>query len=172
MALDQIKALYSYNRWANGRIFDVAFKLSPEQYTRDMRNSYGSVRDTLVHIISCEWIWLLRVKGTSPRALWSPSDFPTVSALKTSWLEIAREQTEFIEGLTEESLKAPITYVNLQGQTFTYSLWQILQHVVNHSSYHRGQVTTLLRQLDCEPIATDFLVYYDMTKGLADENLG
>ena len=163
MDLDWIKALYTYNRWANARIFDALSTLPHQHYTMDMHSSHRSVRDTLVHIISAEWSWLMRVKGTSPKAMWSPSDFPTISALRTRWSEVAREQAEFIASITEESLKTPITYVNTQGETFTYPLWQILQHVVNHSSYHRGQVTTLLRQLDSEPIATDFLVFYDMT---------
>ena len=82
--------------------------------------------------------------------------------LKARWFEVTREQTEFIASITENSLKTPITYVNTQGETFTYPLWQILQHVVNHSSYHRGQITTMLRQLGAKPEATDFLLFYDV----------
>ena len=168
MDLERTKALSAYNLWANGRIFDAVSRLSPEHYTMDMRSSHRSVRDTLVHIIWSQWIWLMRVKGTSPKAMWSPSDFPTISMLKARWSEVTREQTEFIASITEESLKTPITYVNTQGETFTYPFWQILQHVVNHSSYHRGQITTMHRQLGSGPIATDFLVFYDMTAGLAE----
>lgn len=168
MDLDRIKALYTYNRWANARILDAVSILTPEHYTLDMRSSHRSVRDTLVHIISAEWIWLMRLKGTSPKAMWSPSEFSTLSILNARWSEVRNEQAEFIASITEESLKTPITYVNTQGETFTYPLWQILQHVVNHSTYHRGQVTTLLRQLDSEPIATDFLVFYDTTSGLVE----
>jgi uncharacterized damage-inducible protein DinB len=68
---------------------------------------------------------------------------------------------EFIHNLADESLDKMITYINLKGETWTYPLWQMLQHLVNHSTYHRGQVTTMLRQLGAEPAATDFLLFFD-----------
>ena len=162
MESDRIKALYEYNRWANNRIIEAVSRLTHEEYTKDMQSSHRSVRDTFVHVISAEWIYLQRVTGTSPKALWSPLDFPTVSKLRDRWAELAREQMAFIADLTEEQLKKPITYINLAGEPFTYPLWQILQHVVNHSSYHRGQITTMLRQLGARPEATDFLLFYDL----------
>lgn len=162
MELDRIKALYEYNRWANDRIFEAVSRLTPEEYTKDMQSSHRSVRDTFVHVISAEWIYLRRVRGTSPKALWSPLDFPTVSKLRDRWAELTREQMAFIANLTEEQLKERITYINLAGEPFTYPLWQIPQHVVNHSSYHRGQITTMLRQLGAKPEATDFLLFYDV----------
>ncbi len=168
MNSEQTKALYEYNRWANDRIFNAISKLSPQQYTMDIRSSYGAVRDTMVHIIWAEWIWLMRLEGTSPKALWLPSDFPEVSTLRQRWNEIRRRQLEFICGITGESLNSAITYINTQGECFTYSLWQIILHIVNHSTYHRGQITTMLRQIDAEPVATDFLVFYDMTSGLSE----
>ena len=162
MELDRMKALMDYNAWANGRLIDAVSKLTTEEYTKDLGSSYRSVRDTLVHVMSGEWVWLMRCKGVSPRTMLPPLDFPTISSLKARWTEIMHQQSEFIDSITEESLRTLITYENFQGEIFTYALWQILQHVVNHSSYHRGQVTTLLRQLNAEPIATDFLVFYDL----------
>ncbi|MBI4547081.1 MAG: DinB family protein [Ignavibacteriae bacterium] len=168
MDLDRIKALYQYNRWANAKVFDTVSTLKLEEYSRDLKSSYRSVRDTMVHIISAEWIWLTRLRGTSPKAMWLPSDFPTVLTLRSRWESLAQEQAEYMGKLTEESLSVLITYVNTRGETYTYPLWQILQHVVNHSSYHRGQITTMLRQLGAEPVATDFLLYYDMVSELAE----
>jgi len=165
MALDQIRSLYEYNHWANDRIFDAVSKLTSEQYTRNMQSSHRSVRDTLVHVISVEWIYLQRVNDTSPASLWSPLDFPTVSKLKEQWMDLVQEQLAFIANLTEEKLKTSITYKNLAGEPYTYPLWQILLHVVNHSGYHRGQVITMLRQLGAQPVSTDFLLYYDVVNG-------
>ncbi len=68
---------------------------------------------------------------------------------------------QFIEALTPQRLREELAYINLKGQRYSYPLWQQLVHVVNHSSYHRGQVTTLLRQLGDEAVSTDFLVYFD-----------
>lgn len=161
MDLERIKALYDFNRWANGRVLEAAEKLSSEQFTKDLRNSFPSIRDTLVHIMGAEWIWLERWKGNSPKALLAALEFPTVLFIRNRWPEIEQEQRKFIAGATEESLKKVIAYTNLKGVPYQYPLWQMLQHLVNHSTYHRGQITTMLRQLGAEPVATDFLVYYD-----------
>lgn len=161
MDLERIRALYDFNRWANDRVLEVAEKLTSEQFTKDLQNSFPSVRDTLVHIMGAEWIWLERWKGNSPKALLPPAEFPAVSSIRNRWTEIEREQKGFIAGVTEESLKKVIAYTNLKGDPYQYPLWQILQHLVNHSTYHRGQVTTMFRQLGAKPLATDFLVYYD-----------
>lgn len=162
MNLDYIQALYEYNRWANGRILDAAARLTIDKFTKDLGNSYGSVRDTLVHIMSGEWIWLKRWQGTSTKTMLSSSEFLTISRLKSRWTEIESEQTDFLSSITEESLEEIIAYVNTEGQPFKYPLWQMLVQVVNHSTYHRGQITTMLRQLGAEPIATDFLIFYDL----------
>jgi uncharacterized damage-inducible protein DinB len=137
-------------------------KLTPDQYAKDMQSSHPSVRDTFIHSISAEWIYVQRVNGLSPKALWSPSDYPTVTKLQERWVKLAHEQTGYLSTLTDESLNRTITYINLVGQPFTYPLWQILEHAVNHSTYHRGQITTMLRQLGAKPEATDLLLYYDV----------
>ena len=160
--------LYDYNRWANARVLAAVSKLTAEQYTRDLSNSFSSVRDTLTHILGAEWIWLARWKGKSPKSLLDPVDFPTLEALKASWAKIEVEQMDFVNNVTGESLNKMISYVNTKGKTWTYALWQMLQHLVNHSTYHRGQITTMLRQLGVEPAATDFLLFFDLQeKGAA-----
>jgi uncharacterized damage-inducible protein DinB len=155
------QTLYAYNRWANACALEAASKLTEEQYARDLSSSFRSVRDTLTHILAVEWIWLRRWKGTSPKTFYDPADFPNVEALRAKWAEVEAEQMEFVDNLTDDSLNAMIAYVNTKGETWTYALWQMLQHLVNHSTYHRGQITTMLRQLGAEPVATDFLLYFD-----------
>ncbi len=162
MDVERIRALYEFNRWANAEVLDAVSALRPEQWTRDLKNSFPSVRNTLVHILWAEWIWLRRWKGVSPKSVFDPTEFATVDLLRTKWLEVEREQADFVTGLNEESLRAVIDYVNTRGESFAYPLWQILQHVVNHSTYHRGQITMMLRQLGATPVATDLLVFYDV----------
>ena len=82
MDLERIRALYDFNCWANGRVLEAAEKLSPEQLTKDLKNSFPSVRDTLVHIMAAEWIWLERWRRTSPKALLGTAEFPTVPAIR------------------------------------------------------------------------------------------
>jgi uncharacterized damage-inducible protein DinB len=157
-----IQPLFAYNRWANARILDAAAKLTEEQFTRDLHSSHGSVRGTLVHMISGDWIWLTRWQGSSPKAMLDPAEFPTFAALRARWTAIEREQAEFVAKVTDESLRQEIRYVNLRGEPHAYLLWQMMQHIANHSTFHRGQVVTILRQLGAVPPSTDFLVFYDM----------
>jgi uncharacterized damage-inducible protein DinB len=157
--LETIRLLYDYNRWADDRTLAVAAKLAPEPFTRDLGSSHKSVRDTLVHAFSGQWIWLSRWKGVSPKAMWPATEFPSVDAVRARCEEVSREQAEFVAAQREATLERPVTYQNLKGETITYPLGQLMLHVVNHSTYHRGQVTTLLRQLGATPVSTDLVLY-------------
>ncbi len=159
-----VEYLYEYNRWANDRLLDAASKLTPEQFSRDLQSSHRSVRDTLAHILAAEWIWLERWKGVSPNALLIPSDFPTVESLETRWAVVEGDYTNFINGVTDGSLATVIAYTNTRGEEWAYPLGQMLQHVMNHSSYHRGQVTTMLRQLGADVNPVDLLVFMDVKR--------
>jgi uncharacterized damage-inducible protein DinB len=156
-----IQELYRYNRWANDRVFEAVAALSRQDFTKGLCNSYPSVRDTLTHIVSAEWIWLQRWNGTSPRRMFDPEEFSELKSLRARWEEVSADQRAFLGAITRERLSAVVPYVNLQGQTWRYPLWRQMYHVVNHSSYHRGQITTMLRQLKAVPVATDFLVFHD-----------
>ena len=160
---EDIEYLYKYNRWANNTILKTVAGLTPDQLNQKLGGSFPSVRETLVHIVGAEWVWLQRWKnGTSPKALLSAADFPDLDSIRTRWQQIEHEQREFVEQATDSSLKAPLKYVNLKGQTFEYPLGRAMQHLINHGSYHRGQVTNFLRQLGAQPAATDLLVYFDV----------
>jgi uncharacterized damage-inducible protein DinB len=161
MDLETVQALYVYNHWANEKVLDAVSKLNSGQLNRDLETSFRSVRETLVHILSAEWIWLERWKGNSPKSMLDAAEFPGLDAIRKRWVKVESERGEFIRTLNEEKLAATLSYVNTRGQTFAYPLWQMLVHVVNHSTYHRGQLTTLLRQVGAQPVTTDFLDFYD-----------
>ena len=161
MQLDAIRELYDYNHWANQRAISSVTPLTHEMFIRSMGNSFGSVRDTLAHILGAEWIWLERWLGRSPKALLSASDFPTVQTLQQRWAAVRHDQSEFIQTLVPDRLQEEVSYINTRGERYAYALWRQMVHVVNHSSYHRGQITTLLRQMGAEPMSTDLLDYYD-----------
>jgi uncharacterized damage-inducible protein DinB len=162
MNRNDLQSLYEYNRWANARVLKSVSGLSDEQLMRDLAGSYRSVWDTLVHIIWAEWIWLVRWKQIAPKATIDVTALSNLDSVKAKWSEIERDRTEFIERLTDESLENVISYVNAKGETWEYPLAHMMQHVVNHSSYHRGQIATMLRQLGVEPLPTDFLVFFDV----------
>jgi uncharacterized damage-inducible protein DinB len=169
MTPEDICELYSFNAWANHRVLDSCAPLSAELFVRPLGSSFSSVRDTLVHILGAEWIWLERWRGRSPKALLPAEEFSDLAAVRARWAVVEREQLHFVHGVTPLGLERTVEYINLQGQPFAYSLRSQLLHVVNHGSYHRGQVATLLRQLGHSPKPTDFLWYLDVLAGNADE---
>jgi uncharacterized damage-inducible protein DinB len=165
MTKDDIQLLYEYDRWANGRVLQAVSALSPEQFTR-LFGSSCSVRDTLVHIIGGEWGWLTYWKAPFHSAaaladLWDrhdtlfrPDAFPNIDAVRLKWAEVEKEQTEFVNSVTEEALRKMLPFRATQ-----ISLTHLMQHLVNHSTYHRGQVAVMMRQLGAEPLPTDFHVF-------------
>jgi len=161
MDAQRIGELYRYNAWAARRVFDAASSLTREQFVATIPSSYPSVRDTLVHVLWAEWIWLERWNGNSPKTVFDPQDFPGAGALRARWEDVHEEQMAFVRSVNEELLATVMRYVNMRGETWEYELWKQMLHVVNHSSYHRGQVITMLRQLGAPPPTTDFLVFYD-----------
>ena len=159
MRRNEVEELYAYNRWANERMLNAVAALDDEAFTRDLGGSFPSVRDTLAHLISAEWIWLQRWLGTSPTRDpdgWADMDLP---GLRRFYAEVAAGQRAFIESLTDADLDREISYRTLAGVAHTNRLAFLLRHVVNHSSYHRGPVTTMLRQLGATPVATDLILF-------------
>jgi uncharacterized damage-inducible protein DinB len=163
---DDIRLLYEYDRWANNRILGAVAALSPEQFTHDLGGGLRSVREALVHIIGSEWGWLEYWKELSPSpeslpdlwtrcdALFNPKAFPDVTAVQLKWAEVEKEQAEFVNRVTNESLEKSFP-VHSRG----ISLAHLMQHLANHSTYHRGQIALMLRQLGAEPLPTDFHLF-------------
>ncbi len=159
MMLQDIATLYEYNRWANGRTLDAVEKLDPTAFLKNLGNSFASVHATLVHIAGAEWIWLRRWHGESPSKP-PTADFPTVASLRERFQALDREREKFLAGISEEQLQQSFDYRDLAGNPMRLLLVHSLQHVVNHGTYHRGQVTTMLRQLGATPIGTDMSRFY------------
>lgn len=155
-----LQDLVEFNYWARDRMLESVAGLSPEEFTRPMGNSFSSVRDTLAHLYFAEWVWYWRWQGVSPGRAPSAEDFPDLATLKAAWRELETKLREFVGGLDDVRVNDEIEYRQLNGQVFRSPIWQMVQHVVNHGSYHRGQVTTLLRQLGGTPAKTDLIAFY------------
>lgn len=160
MNLSYLRELIEYHYWARDRMLDAVTALSPEQYARTLGGSFGSVRDTLNHVYGAEVLWLERWRGTSPTGF--PSALPqSVADLRLAWETQEAALRRFVQDLTESDLLRVIAYRNLAGVPGESALWEMLAHVVNHATYHRGQVTTLLRLLEAAPPqGTDLIAYY------------
>jgi uncharacterized damage-inducible protein DinB len=177
--LEDIQTLYAYNRWANERMFAALGKLSEHQFAAPVQSSFPSIRETVFHILFAEWLWLKRWQGRSPRstaanpdgssATWSalsPGGVPTVNELSTlagltSFADsIEQERLQFLGGLNEGALQSALQYTDMVGKPFALPLAQQMQHVVNHGTYHRGQVTTMLRQVGAEAASLDMAFFF------------
>ena len=161
MTLADLRTLLDYHYWARDRLLEGVSVLTPEQFTRDMGSSFRSVRDTCAHIYAAEWAWYSRWQGTSPTALLPLDQFTDVTSLRQQWTEHETKMRMFFESLGEPGIHKVFEYTLLNGQPGATVFWQMLQHVVNHASYHRGQVTTLLRQLGAAPPKSmDLIAFY------------
>ena len=151
---------YDYTYWANGRYLDVAAGLADQQLHQLQGHSWGSVHSVLVHMMSSETVWLRRWRGEAAQAHLDPRDFPTLSALRERWRVVEREMREFVGKQTSESLALPITYSNFRGETFRVPLWQMLMHVPNHETHHRGELAAMFALMNVAHPEEEVIQYF------------
>ena len=160
MKPEEMVALYEYNAWADRRVLEATSALTKEQFTKPLGSSFSSVRDTLVHIYGVEWLWLERFQGRSPAVIPDDEAFADVAKLKAGWSAFEPILLDFVRGLTQNDLERVMEYKTMKYGVYRNPLWQSMQHLVNHGTYHRGQITTMLRQLGAEAILTDLMHFY------------
>jgi uncharacterized damage-inducible protein DinB len=161
MTFDDLHFLLDYNYWARDRLLEAVSALTPEQFTRAMGSSFSSVRDTVAHICDAELIWLSRWTGKQPAGFQPPDRIPDVSAARAEWAGIESGMRAFLRDLGPSDVDRVLEYRDLSGNLRSDVFWQMLQHVVNHGTYHRGQITTLLRQLGAQPAKSmDLIAFY------------
>lgn len=166
MTQDELRSLFAFNAWANLRILEACAALTPEQFTAPAPSSFANVHDTLRHIMGVEWLYLERLHGRNPTSLLPGETFANLAAMTTRWQGIKKGLEDYIRDSDFGDPERILEYTNMQGKPFRYPLRVLLQHVVNHGTYHRGQVVTQLRELGVKPLSTDLLRYYDALAGL------
>ena len=167
MTVAELLDLFEYNKWANARTMEAAAELSTESYWKDVGGSFPSVRATLQHILGAEVIWLSRWEGHS---LGDPPDYAgmvDVSSLLRLWDSFWQRQFSFIRSLSDEELLRQIAIRTRTGIETVQPLGETMMHVVNHSSYHRGQAASLVRMLGGTPRNTDYFMYC-VTRGVEE----
>ena len=161
MELNQyFNTLYYYNYWANHRYIAVAEGLADEQLHRKQGHSWDSVHAVLVHMLSSEWVWLQRWNGSSPKAHLSVDDFPTLASVREHWSQLEAEMRAFIAAQTEESLQSVIPYSNFSGERFDVPLWQMLMHVANHETHHRGELAAMFALMNIPHPEEEVIQYF------------
>jgi uncharacterized damage-inducible protein DinB len=163
---DDIVALFAYDRWANRKVFDACRKLTAEQYGADPVPGWSSVRATIYHIVLATEFNLRALAGDPDDRIPAEADLVTVDDVAGLLERAYRRFEELRPTLTPERLNTLLT-LRAIGRTFTLPRWAILRHIVNHSTYHRGQVAAKLKRFGIEPPNTDF--FWWMLEQVAQE---
>jgi uncharacterized damage-inducible protein DinB len=163
--VETLRQMFDYNYWARDRQLEACAALTGEQFLRPLGSSFPSVRDTLAHLVAVEWVWHQRWLGRSPNREdfkeYAAATFPDLATVRSRWEPVEGNVRAYLAELTEEALRRPVAYINFKGEHWTYDLWQAMLHLVNHQTYHRGQITTLLRQLGMAAPSIDYLTMMD-----------
>jgi uncharacterized damage-inducible protein DinB len=164
MTVEMIRTMYRYNGWANTVILDTASRLTPAQLVAGGGASYDSVRDTLVHTMAAQWLYLERWHGRSPTSMPQGQDFSDVPSIRARWDEIERGTAAFLAGVTDARLAEPIAYLNFNGERWAYPLWQQMLHQVNHATQHRSEAAVMLTHFGHSPGLLDLLYFLDVDR--------
>jgi uncharacterized damage-inducible protein DinB len=157
---EYIEHVYEYGRWANRRYLDVAEGITDEQLHGEQGHSWGSVHSVFVHMMSSETVWLKRWHGDSPKAHLDPKDFPSLRILRDQWTAVENQMREFIQQQTEDSLASPMSYSNFSGETFRVPLWQMMMHVPNHETHHRGELAAMFALMNVAHPEEEVIQYF------------
>jgi uncharacterized damage-inducible protein DinB len=164
MNFQDLKTMIDYHYWARDRLLEAIEPLSLEQYNRNLASSFKSIRETAVHLYAAEWAWHERWMGRSPTSLMTSEAYPDVASLRRAWVEHERTMRAFLHDIGEQGVNRVFSYKLLSGGEGASPFWQMLQHVVNHASYHRGQVTTMLRQIGATPAKSMDMIAFFRTR--------
>ena len=161
MTFESLQTLLEYHYWARDRLLVAVDALTEEQLRRPLGNSFSSVFDTVVHLYGADWIWRSRWNGESPMALPKPELYDDLANVRAAWQDEQERIRAIVNRLGPEGILRPIEYTGWDGRRQAQPFWQMLQHLVNHGSYHRGQITTMLRQLEMPPAKSlDLIAFY------------
>jgi uncharacterized damage-inducible protein DinB len=158
MKIEALKLHLPYTVWASGKLLEAAATLNPEELERDFQTADKSVLGTLVHVFAADRVWLSRVRGLAGQFI-TPED-RSLAVLQRDWPAVHQGWMELLDGETEETIARPIAYKDLAGNSHMTPLWQIMLHMVNHGTHHRGQVSGFLRAMGHPPPQLDLIRYY------------
>jgi uncharacterized damage-inducible protein DinB len=159
VSVDTLRLQLDYSAWATQRLLDAAAKLSHEELTRDFQTADKCVLDTLVHVYAADRIWLTRVLS-EPRATFIDPQDRDLTLLQTEWPALHQRWKLWLRDFSDDDVLRVISYQDTKGRPYSQSAWQILLHLVNHGTHHRGQISGFLRAMGHTPPPLDLIAYY------------
>ena len=159
MTITEVRWLFDYNDWANAITMDAAATLTPEQLSQPNGSSYPSVLLTLAHIVGGEWVWLQRWLRQPVKGFPEWVTAPSFADIRARLAALEEQRRSFFAGVTDADLTVPRPFTLMSGASDTQPLDVMVRHITNHSTYHRGQIATFMRQLGARPPSTDLIVF-------------
>jgi len=156
---DHLHNMFEYVRWADASMIRAARTVPDEGYYRDQGISIGSIHKLLVHCMAAQWIWLSRWRGECPTRLENHEDFPTRDSLEQRWPLVHSAMLDFLGLQSQKGLSRIVQYKNTRGEIYNVALGDLMLHVIDHGSYHRGQVNTMIKHAGGTPAAVSFHLY-------------
>ena len=153
------RTLLAYTMWADRHHLDVLAGIAEEHLTVPTGSSFGSLLGTMAHILGSEQVWMSRFMG-APIERPNESDWADLAAVRAGFEELWPSMEFFLAALNAEQLDSELAWISRGGNPYQARLWQALVHMSHHGAYHRGQITTMLRQLGYDARATDLIKYY------------
>lgn len=161
---DVIRAFYDYNEWANNRLLSTCGKLTPEQFSQPQGVSWGSIEANLAHIVAAQVNWMSRWRtGRNRQATTEVQAITGLDNIRREFDKSHAELREFIAGLSDDRLAQPLAYTDSRGNAYERVLWQLMLHVANHGTYHRGEIAMALTALGHNPGDLDY-VYFEIAR--------
>ncbi len=167
MTVQDLYTFYDYNYWANKKLLPVISRLSPAEFTKSVAGGHGSVRNTMVHILSAEWGWLSRCGGHQRGEKLKAKHYTTAESLIKDWNKVEGYMRHFLSTLNDDELSRDVKYLGNGDKKRTMPLGELLHHSIIHGAHHRGQVAILLRELGYAPGKFDILFYYADKRGVS-----
>jgi uncharacterized damage-inducible protein DinB len=155
-----VRTHIDYTGWASARLVEVAGQLTPEELTRDFGTADKTVLGTLVHSFAADRVWMVRVAGDPPAKFIDVEKDMHLFVLQNDWPLLIQKWQAWASSLTPDAVMANVAWKDLKGNSFEMPTWQIVLHLVNHGTHHRGQVSGFLRAMGKVPPSLDLARYY------------
>lgn len=152
---DFIPKLIGYHNWANHQLIDHLITLPHPLFLKEMANVFPTISMTLGHILAVDQIWLSRIQGQTPEHI-PDVTFPSIEEVEQAFNTHSNAWTTFVQTLDPNKI---ITYQNTKGQLFRQPAFELIQHIANHGTYHRGNIVSMIRQQGYPGTSTDYMVY-------------
>ena len=154
MTQDVLRQHIAYTKWATDHLLRTVEQIPPEHLNHDLQTSDRTILGTLVHTFGADRVWLKRVTG-EPITVFLSDEDRYLSTLQREWPTIHERWLTLLDDPSRV-----VHYQDMKGNPYSSTLWEIVLHVVNHGTHHRGQVSGFLRSLGHTPPPLDLIRFY------------